>query len=94
MFTLGSHYRLSKKCIIRVASTYSQSPGNGNYQISTGDSIILGGSLGYELNKNISIDASYAHGFIDKANIHIASRLDGLNKASRDAISLKLIINL
>ena len=94
LLTLGSHYRINKKCIIRVAGTYDQSPGNGNYKISNGDNIILGGSIGYDLNKHLTIDASYAHGFVHKANIHIAAgmNLDGVNKASRDAISIKLTV--
>jgi len=35
LFTLGSHYRITPKWIIRVAGTYNQSPGNNNYQISS-----------------------------------------------------------
>jgi|GEM_PF-1085885 len=96
LLTLGSHYRIRPKWVIRVAGTYNQSPGNRNYQISTGDSIILGSSAGFELSKNIIIDASYAHAFIKSANIQILSALNqvnGINKANRDAVSLKLTIN-
>jgi long-chain fatty acid transport protein len=48
---LGSHYRITPKWVIRVAGTYNQSPGNSNYQIANGDSIILGASMGYEIYK-------------------------------------------
>ncbi|MBA2657832.1 MAG: outer membrane protein transport protein [Tatlockia sp.] len=97
VLTLGTHYRATEKCIIRVAGTYNQSPGNLNYQISNGDSFTVGGSIGYDFNKHVSIDASYAHGFFKTANIHIDSArnlIEGINQASRDGISLKLIINL
>ncbi len=47
-----------------MASSYIQSPGNPNDQITEGDSIILGASIGYKLSKVISIDAGYAHAFI------------------------------
>ncbi len=97
LMTLGCHYRITPQWILRIAGTYNQSPGNPHYQIVTGDSIILGGSMGYEINKNISIDGSYAHAFIKNQNINIASGrnlVSGVNEASRDGISLKLTFNL
>ncbi|MDR3492776.1 MAG: outer membrane protein transport protein [Gammaproteobacteria bacterium] len=97
LFTLGSHYRITPKCIIRVAGTYNQSPGNNHYQISNGDSYILGGSLSYEIFKNLIIDGSYAHAFIHDENININSSrsvVTGVNKAARDGVSLKLTFNL
>lgn len=95
ILTLGGHYRSTPKCIVRVAGTYIQSPGNGNYQIISGDSIILGGSIGYDLTKNLTVDASYAHAYMDSASIHTISgrtQTHGINKASRDSISLKLTL--
>lgn len=97
LFTLGSHYRITPKWIIRVAGSYNQSSGNGNYQISNGDSFILGASMGYEISKKISIDGSYAHAYIKNQNIHIASSrnvVNGVNKGFLDSISLKLTFNL
>lgn len=97
LLTLGSHYRLSPKWVIRIAGSYSQSPGNSHYQISNGDSFILGASMGYEICKNIIIDGSYAHAFIKNQDIHITSLrnvINGVNKGFRDAISLKLTFNL
>lgn len=96
LLTLGGNYRFSSNWVLRVAGNYSQSPGNPNYQISNGDAITLGASVGYKLNKNISIDASYAHTFIQSQTIDIHSRLNvisGENKASNDAVSLKLIVS-
>ena len=96
LLTLGSHYRITPKWIIRVAGSYNQSPGNGNFQISNGDSIILGASMGYEISKNITIDGGYAHAFILNKNIHIAesSRINGVTKGLVDVLSLKLTFNL
>lgn len=97
LLTLGSQYRLTPKWIIRAAGTYNQSPSNGHYQIANGDSIILGVSSGYEINKTITIDGSYAHAFIKDENIDInGSRflVEGVNKGSRDAVSLKLTFNV
>jgi long-subunit fatty acid transport protein len=97
LFTLGTHYRITPKLILRVAGSYNQSPGNPHYQIATGNSIIFGASMGYELNKTISIDGSYAHAFINNENINIATtrnQVAGVNEASRDAVSLKLTFNV
>lgn len=97
LLTLGSHYRITPKWIVRVAATYNQSPGNSHYQISNGDSIILATSMGYEINKNIIIDGGYAHAFIQDENIHIATGrniINGINKGLRNAYSLKLTINV
>lgn len=97
LFTLGNHYRITPKWILRVAASYSQSPSNPHYQIANGDSIILGASMGYEINKNITIDGSYAHAFMKDENIDInGSRflINGVNEGSRDAVSLKLTFNV
>lgn len=96
VLTLGTHHRLSPHTIIRVAGTFSQSPGNPHYQVVTGDSFILGASIGYAVTKAISIDASYAHGFMQNQNINIASArnlINGVNSSSRDSVSLKLTFN-
>lgn len=97
LYTLGTYYRISSKWIIRAAGTYNQSPGNPSYQISNGDSIILGASAAYQFNKNIIIDGSYAHAFIKDQGIHVTSgtfAINGINSASRDAVSMKLTINV
>lgn len=97
LVTLGSHYRMTPKWVIRVAGSYNQSPGNSNYQISEGDSTIIGASTGYEIYKNIMIDGSYAHAFIQNEDIQITTgrnMINGINKGSRDAFSLKLTFNI
>lgn len=96
-YTLGSYYRLSPKWIIRVAGSYVQSPGNPNYQVTEGDNIVLGTSIGYKLNKVISLDASYAHAFIQNQTIDIQSStntINGINTSFRNSISLKIIANV
>ncbi|MCL9685129.1 OmpP1/FadL family transporter [Legionella maioricensis] len=96
LFTVGSHYRLSPKWIIRVAGNYNQTPGNGYYQISSGDGIILGASMSYQLYKNILIDGSFAHAFIQNQTINIRgvrNLVSGENRAFRDAFSLKMTFN-
>lgn len=95
--TLGSHYQVTPKWIVRVAGTYNQSPGNPSYQLITGDSIVLGGSMGYKINSMFTVDGSYAHAFIKDQNIDITGNrlsVQGVNSGSRDAISLKLTINV
>lgn len=97
LLTLGSHYRITPKWIIRIAGSYNQSPGNSNFQISNGDSIILGGSMAYEINKNIIIDGGYAHAFIENENIHVKTSSNQINGETRgfvDVFSLKLTFNL
>lgn len=97
LFTVGTHYRVTPKWIVRVAGGYNQSAGNGNYQISNGDSIIIGGSTGYEVFKNIIIDAGYAHVFIKDENINITTRTNkiiGKNGGALNAFSLKLTVNV
>jgi long-subunit fatty acid transport protein len=97
ILTFGGHYRFQPNWIARIAATYNQSPSNGHYQISTGDSYILGASLGYQINKTITLDCSYAHAFIKDESIQIAGNryvINGNNQASRDAVSLKLTWNV
>lgn len=97
VYTLGSYYHLSPKWIIRTAGSYVQSPGDPNYQITEGDNIILGASIGYKLSKVISVDTSYAHAFVQNQAINIqnsTSTLNGINKAYRDSISLKITANI
>lgn len=97
LLTVGSHYRPMTQCVVRIAATYNESPEKGRYHISNGNSLFLGGSIGYELKKNITIDAGYAHGFFKNADIHITSgtrQVEGINRASRDAVSLKFTINI
>lgn len=97
LFTLGGHYRIKPEWVIRVAANYNQTPGNSNFQISTGDTITLGASMGYEITKNIIIDGSYAHAFVQNQTINIRTGrnfINGENRAVRDAVSLKLTINL
>lgn len=97
LFTLGTHYRMTPKWILRAAGSYNQSPGNPYYQIANGDSVILGVSIGYKLNKTMTIDGSYAHAFLLNENININGArfmVSGINKGSRDGISLKLTLNV
>ena len=97
VFTLGGNYRFHPKWVIRAAGTFLQASGNSSYQISNGNSIVAGASLGYEINKNFVIDGSYAHMFINDQPIHIASAkntITGVNQASRDGVSVKLTVNL
>lgn len=96
LITLGGHYRITPTCVIRIAGSYDGAPASGNYQISNGDNIIIGASIGYEISKIITLDGSYAHAFIRDKRIHVTGRnlINGINKGSRDALSLKLTINV
>ncbi len=97
VFTLGGNYKFKPDWIVRVAGTYNQSPGNSHYQISTGDSYILGASLGYQINNIVTLDGSYAHAFIQSESINIAGNrfiINGTNKASRDAVTVKMTFNV
>lgn len=97
LLTLGGYYRITPKWIFRLASSYNESPGNSNYQISNGDSIIVGASTGYEITSHIMVDGSYAHAFIQKQNINVSSAnylIDGITSGFTDAFSLKLTVKL
>ena len=97
VFTLGNIYNITSKWVVRVAGSYIQSPGNPQYQITSGDSIVLGTSMGYEINKIVSIDGSYAHAFINNEDIGIIgnnSLIEGVNDGCRNVVSLKLTFNI
>lgn len=96
VFTAGTIYRFAPKWVVRVAASYEQSPSNGSYQVGPGNATLVGGSLGYEFNKHITLDGSYAHAFLQNEAIHISSAtsiINGTNKGSRDGVSLKLTVN-
>ena len=93
LLTFGTIYNISSKWVVRVAGTYNQSPSNGSFQISTGDSLVVGSSMGYEFIKNFTVNCSYGHAFFKKENINIQTAqniITGVNKGVNDAISLKL----
>jgi long-subunit fatty acid transport protein len=95
LLTIGTIYNISTKWIIRVAGTYNQSPSNGRLQISTGDSWVVGSSMGYQLMKNLTIDCSYGHAFFKKENINILTAqhiISGVNQGAQDSVSLKLTL--
>ncbi len=97
VYTLGGYYHLSDKWVIRTAGSFVQSPGNPNYQIVEGNNFILGTSLGYKLSKVISLDASYAHAFVQNQTIDVQNSINtinGINKAYRNSISLKITMNV
>lgn len=97
LVTLGTHYRFSPDWIIRIAGNYNQSPSEGKFQIDSGDTITLGGSISYQLSKVFTLDGSYAHAFSKNALINASkgqNRIIGNNKSSINAISLKLIARI
>lgn len=97
LLTLGSIYKISPKWIARVAGTYNQSPANGQFQIATGDSYVIGSSVGYKLMKNLAVDCSYAHAFFkdETINIHTAqNNINGVNQGAHDSVSLKLTLSV
>ncbi|MFT3741476.1 MAG: outer membrane protein transport protein [Gammaproteobacteria bacterium] len=97
VYTVGGYYHLSPKLTIRTAGSYIQSPGNPNVQVTEGDNIILGTSVGYKLNKVVSIDTSYSHAFIQNQSIDIqnpVNTINGVNKGYRDSVSLKITVNV
>ena len=97
VYTVGGYYSLSSQWMIRAAGSFVQSPGNPDFQITQGDNVILGASLGYKLSKTFSIDAAYAHGFILDQTINIQNSMNNINGTTngyRDSISLKITANI
>ena len=93
LLTLGTIYNISSKWVVRVAGTYNQSPSNGRFQISTGDGLVVGSSMGYQLMKNFTVNCSYGHAFFKKQNINIETAqniITGFNQGVNDAVSLRL----
>jgi long-subunit fatty acid transport protein len=97
LLTVGAYHHITSKWTLRIAGSYNQSPANGHFQISNSNSIIVGGSVGYKISKNIIIDGGYAHAFIQNKNINITggiNQIDGRTNGSVDAFSLKLTLNI
>jgi long-chain fatty acid transport protein len=95
LLTLGTIYNVSSKWIVRVAGTYNQSPSNGRYQISTGDSLVVGSSMGYQLTQHLTLDCSYGHAFFKKQNINIwteQNSITGINQGTHNSVSLKITL--
>lgn len=96
LLTLGTIYQVSPKWVVRVAGTYNQSPSNGGFQISSGDSLITGFSMGYQLMKHLTVDCSYGHAFFKKELIDIQTSqniITGINEGDHDAVSLKFTLS-
>lgn len=97
ILTLGGHYRVTPKWIIRLVGSYVESPSNPHFQISNGDSFLLGASTGYDISKYLTLDVGYAHAFMKNQTINITTRgsvINGVNQGSRDAFSLKITLNI
>ena len=96
-FTVGGIKSITPKWVVRMAGSYEQAPGNGDYQITNGDNMVIGISMGYNFSKNVTLDGGYAYGFQkSKAiNIHSSSEtVTGINNGFRDSLSIKLTINM
>lgn len=95
LLTLGTIYNVSSKWIVRIATTYNQSPSNGRTQISTGDSLVVGSSIGYRVMQKLTIDCSYGHAFFEKETINVSTAqtiITGINQSNHNAVSLKLTL--
>ena len=93
LLTVGTIYNISSKWVVRVAGTYNQSPSNGRFQISAGDSLVVGSSMGYQLTKKLTLNCSYGHAFFNKEDINIETAknlITGVNQGVNDAVSLRL----
>ena len=93
LLTVGTIYNISSKWVVRVAGTYNQSPSNGRFQISAGDSLVVGSSMGYQLTKKLTLNCSYGHAFFKKEDINIETAknlITGVNQGVNDAVSLRL----
>ena len=96
-FTVGSILNINPEWILRIATSYDQSPGNETYQIIDGDDLVAGASIEYNVNKNMAIDFSYAHAFQLPQRINVDSntfRVTGTTRGYHDAISLRLSLNM
>lgn len=96
VLTVGAIYRIQPTWVARVAGSFIQSPSNGHYQISNGDSYVTGVSMSYQFNKFVQLDGSYAHAFIQQQTINIQKGrfiINGINNGSRDSVSLKLTLS-
>lgn len=97
LVTLGTHYRITPKWIVRVASSYVQTPGNSHFQITNGDSLVVGATMGYDLSKHFTIDGGYAHAFFQSSPIDIdavRNNIQGINRGALDVLSVKLTVNI
>lgn len=97
LFTVGTHYKFTPQWLLRIAANYTQSPGNGSYQVTNGDSVLLGFSMSYVINKYVTVDGSYAHSFTRDKDIGIVTGRNvivGVNRGERDAVSVKATVGL
>lgn len=95
LLTLGTIYNVSSKWKVRIAGTYNQSPTNSRFQVGTGDSLVVGSSMGYQILENLTIDCSYGHAFFKTEAINILAaqnNITGINQGSHDAVSLKFTL--
>lgn len=97
LMTLGNQFKITPYWVIRFAVSYNQASGNRYFQVTNGDSYIVGMSTGYDINKTFSLDASYAHAFFKDATINVANAralINGINSSAVNSVSLKLTVNM
>lgn len=97
LLTLGNQYRVTPSWVVRLAASFTQNPGNPSYQVTSGNSVVVGASTGYNINKTFTLDGSYAHAFFKKQSIHISTArafIEGENHSAVNSISMKLTINM
>lgn len=97
LITLGAQYWLKSNLIVRFAGSYTPSPDDLHDVFANGGGITVGASMGYTINKSLSVDASYSHEFISKENVDQmrgSNHIYGTNAGVLDAVSLKFIYNL
>jgi long-chain fatty acid transport protein len=104
--SIGSHYKLTEKWLLRGSIKYEPTPTNDQYRdVNFPDGVKLGFQIGsrYQYNKKIAVDLIYGHVFVRSTHINGVSPqqifpntvvANGHNNTSVDLLGAQIVWNI
>lgn len=92
--SVGAHYRVNEKLMLRGSLKYQQTPTTTQYRyVNFPDGPKLGVNIGarYTLNKKIAFDFIYAHVFVRRVGIHDVNALSGAVADGKQSTRVDLV---
>ncbi len=101
-FALGTSYQVSDKWLLRTGAEYDQNPTNNTDRdplLPSANRYIIGIGAHYQVNKDLGLDAGYAHAFFPRININnvnpaSGSTAVGTSRMATDVLGIQVAWNI